>query len=365
MGSARLLRGEVERPRVGREGERLDPAVEGLRERPLRARLPVEDHEPPAVGLVAGPQLRAPGEEAAVRAVAAAAVVPRGLGDPLRRAAGGRHHEHVGVRAPGLVLPVLAREAGLLSVGRDGPVLVPEAERRSVVAARGEVDRGPALDRHHEEVVAPTVVPGVPVAEEEVVVRAGRGGLARLAERLRVAGVVGAAVREDLGDDEQALRVDPLEGVRTGRERGELARLAAGEVERPHLRGAVPRGEEGDPRPVRAPPGARVRGGIRRDPPRLAARDRDEPQVRVALAPGEVDLGEREGHPRPVRRDLRVGQAPELHHLGGGEGRRGGARGRREAGEAQGERAGKRGLMGNLRGVGRDRRRRSRRPCAS
>ena len=150
--------------------------------------------------------------------------------------------------------------------------------------------------------------------------------------------VVGAAVREDLGD---------WTSRRFASTHSKASTPVASEVS---LRGSPParssahtceEPSRAERNAIRAPSGLH-RGresdaGVGRDPSRLAARHRHEPQVRVALAPGEVDLGEGEGHPRPVGRDLRVGQAPELHHLGGGERGRRGARGRREAGEAQGE----------------------------
>ena len=57
------------------------------------------------------------------------------------------------------------------------------------------------------------------------------------------------------------------------------------------------------------------------EPPRLAPGQGDDPEVRVARVGRQVHVGLAVEHPLAVGRDLGIGQALELHHLGGGEGR--------------------------------------------
>ena len=182
-------------------------------------------------------------------------------------------------------------------------------------------------------------------------------GLPASARRLRVAGVVGAAVREDLGDHEQALRVDPLEGVDAP---------VASEVS---LRGSPPARSSAHTceEPSRAERKAiRVPSGLHRgreseagwdvirrgSPPATGTSHRSVLRLPPARSTSVRAKATREPSGETWGSARRPSFIISVAVKGVAAGLAAGARQARPRASV----AGKRGLMGNLRGVGRDRR---------
>ena len=229
----------------------------------------------------------------------------------------------------------LREKQASLPVGRDGPVgLAPRLNGRRVGAARREVERSrrrrsAATSRWLRRPSA-----RCPSAGRELVVRAGGRALRAPRRAARVAGVVGAAVGHRRPSARGAAVVDPLEARR--RRVGSavsLAALAAARVGRPHLRRAVARREEREPRPSRLQRGRESSTGPRRDAARLAAGERARPSTSaLRCAGGEVDRVSAYATRVPSGEGCTSASALEPHHLGRGEARR---RGRRRAARAR------------------------------
>ena len=180
------------------------------------------------------------------------------------------------------------------------------------------------------QVGAAAILPVIPVAHEEAVVHArlGAGPGLFLEVALVAGGVVGPARRRrtfgiDVGRDQQRPIVDPEHASRFRGKRRHLAGCASRRVHHPHLRAAVARGDEGQTSSVGTPARARVRLRVVGDPSRSAARGRDHPDVGVARPGGGVHLRGLVRHRLSIRRDLRIRDPLQTHHLGRRERRRG------------------------------------------
>jgi len=225
-----------------------------------------------------------------------------------------RDGPHVLVRAERLLVGSVAvrDERDLLAVRREGDCAVFVLARRRVEVARRHVGRGARGDVEDEDVMAHVLPPLVPVPVEEARQVVDLDGvLFRLLTLLLVAGLVrapGIHVRDER--ELLAVRREDERVLDAGREVRELARLAAREVEEPHLRRPRSRRDECEGLPVRRE-ARRVVGLLvpRQGARRGRAVRGHEPDVRVPLAGGEVRRRPDERDPLPVRRQLRVAHA--------------------------------------------------------
>ncbi len=210
----------------------------------------------------------------------------------------GRDHPDVGVVVAVGVGGTVAREGDAATVGRPGGLAV-------VVVPRGDLGHGPGRDVEHVEVGAVPVEVADVVELELAAVDHPRRRVLRLLLAALDCQLLGGGV---LQHQHHALAVrrplvvaHPLRGV------GQLRRLAALAIERPHLVLTVlGRGQERQVAAVRAPPRVRGRPLRARHRHRLPAGRRDHPDAvhrRILL---EVGGGDAVGHPAPVRADLRL-----------------------------------------------------------
>src|SRR6266702_613693 len=264
-------------------------------------------------------------------------------GEPPGRAPAERHREDVRVGGDGLHrVDDTGEEEGAPVAAHRQVTCVAALERRDIVVARGQVERGSAGEWHREDVGAQPLAPAAPVAKEEP------GREARLAVRLLraggPAGQDGAAGGGDVASHEERLPVGgPEELVHLRGELRRLQRLAALERDEPRLRGARARRDEGDAPPVggeaRRAHLLAWRGG---EPARLPTGARDDPQRRVELRAIGGGPRHREGDELPVRRERGRGHARHRQQVVDAEGLLRG-RGRGEEGEGGEERGGHRG----------------------
>ena len=296
---AALAGDEVDGAAVGREGEVVNVCVEFGEKLARLLRLPVVEHQAPAVALEARSRLRAVGEVATVGRVARrlvrAAVAAR---ETNRLAASDRHEEDIRVRRGGFDCVRVACEGEFFRVGREGVVYgVAQRERRRVEVAGREVARRAARRRDDEDVRALVALPLSPVPVEQargdVRLRLARRGL--LVARA-VAGVVGAVGVNVRGEGNPLPVGRPQGAVRAGRDAGDLLASAARRVHRPELIAA----DEGERlavgRPARLARGRRAVSQLLR----LSAARRDQVNLRDAAVGGHVGQGDLIGHPMPV-----------------------------------------------------------------
>ncbi len=262
----RILPVEVDRLVVGRPCQLVHAAVEARRHLDVRLRLAVVLHQPPSVGFVAGTALRAIREPLAVGRVGGRAVERRVVGDPRRRFLGavGLHDEDVAVGADGLHRVGDRDKGDLAAIRRERDRMRPLTlhGRHVVSGARRQVSRRAAADGHHEQVRPLTGAPGGPVAVEQAVVcpRLHRVLLLALALAL-VARVVGAVGPHRRGEGQRLAIGRPHDLVGAAVERGQLRRLASGEVEQVDLLSPVSTRQKRQARSVRRPARAAVAAG--------------------------------------------------------------------------------------------------------
>ena len=222
---ARVLGGrEVERLRVGAPGDRLHLQVEALRQLAGGAALPVVHHQAPAVGLVARARLAAVRDQACRPGCSAGRRRSRGRTRSSsrrpRRSAPRRcpRSSRVASTASSLRTNATSRPSGETAKPSGPPRSKGGTSRSPGVRSRAS----PPSVRHHEQVRALAVLPGVPVPVEQVVVDARGRGLAGLVRLLLVADDGGrrrlarSALREHLRRHQQVLVVDPQEARDAG-----------------------------------------------------------------------------------------------------------------------------------------------------
>ena len=219
------------------------------------------------------------------------------------------------------------------AVGRESDLLR-AAERlvgRVGVHGRHEVlGFAAAVHRHEEEVGPAAVAPGVPMADEELVVEAS-GGLPLFdgleLGRRRLGGQAGEDVHRE---GQLGLGQDQVADVE--RQAGPLLGLAAVDLDAPDLRRARTRREEEDPLAAGGPAAVEVGGGMTRQAVQALPVGADEPDIRAAAVGGQVRLADGEGDPLAVRRDLAIGDPVHGQHVVDGQGMgRGRGLGRRES----------------------------------
>ena len=168
----RFLRGDEQALPVGRPGDRLGGAVPGLRQRAALARWQVVRHQPLPIGLEPRPRHRHVGDRPAVGREGRLRVGRLvGAGQTAVARAVRRGEIDIVVGRPGLVLRHFGGERDRLSVRRPGELLLAAEGLRGTVSVRSfhDVDRVPSLHRPDEDVVALSLVPGVPVPDHQPV----------------------------------------------------------------------------------------------------------------------------------------------------------------------------------------------------
>ncbi len=147
---------------IGRPGEAVDPAVESLGEIGQPAGGPLQHHQAPAVALISGAELSAPGEIFAVGRIMRARIGAERVGDFDGLPAGDRDHVQVGVGADGGHGVGVHRVADFLAVGRDVVVVgAAERERRDVAISRREIFGRTTRHRDHQKMAARFRLPPV------------------------------------------------------------------------------------------------------------------------------------------------------------------------------------------------------------
>ncbi len=350
---ADVVGGGVDGAAVGREHDLAGRTIPLRRDLAGLAAGHVHRHQPEAVGFEAGAFHRAVVQGLAVggehRAGVPGAV---GRGQVDRRGLARRIQTvQVEVGGPRLLAPGHAHAGDQrLPVRRPGVVLAAAERLGRNVARQGHADRrgaehrlglGVAGQRRHEQAVAAAVVPGVPMAHEQLVEHhaAGLGVLLRVQALLRAA-QIRAAVLEHAGaeGDAVALRRDVV-AVHVQREIGELARRAAGQRQRVQLLAAGLGAEEvhglAVGRQFRRIDVPAVRGQpLRRR--RIAGAQVAQPQPGAGLVAGLVNLPLGEDQRAAIGRQQRRGHPVQRHHVADVE--TAGRRQRRQRGQqAQGQ----------------------------
>jgi hypothetical protein len=236
----------------------------------------------------------------------------------------------------------LGREHHRLAVGRDGEVLVAAERlgRRIAVEAVHQRDRGARGDAglvqlQGVEVVLGPVVPGVPVADEQLVVDHAGGLLRALGGQLVLGALQGVAVGEHgLGDDDRLAVGRDLEGADVERGLGHLDGGLAGRVGAIDLvQAAGPSRDEVQALAVRRPAGAAGPAVGNRQPARRhPGLQVGDPQRHRGLVGREVHRPYAVDHEAAVRRHARIADPLQLHHVLGGEAAAASLRGARAAG---------------------------------
>ena len=326
---AQVLRRGEDPLAVFGERDAVGGTVPARRDLARLAAIEVHRHQRETVGLEAGPLHRAVIQGLAIGAEHRAGV-PRGIGrgEVLRRAAAvGADLVQVEVGRPRLGPVGLARgEDQRPAVGRPGQVgQVAEGLGRDVaqhVAAdqRGRLQCACAAQVGDEDAVHAPIGPGVPVADEHVVVdhAAGLALLLRI-EPLLGAGQVRLALREAAERQRDAFAVGrKLVAIDVEREVAQLLRGIATHLHRVQLRTAVLGAEEVHGLPVRrerrrvhVPPFRRE--ALRRR--RVAGEQVLDPERRARLVRVEVDHALGEHQLAPVRRKRRRGVAVHLRQV--------------------------------------------------
>ncbi len=295
-----------------------------------RARASVPENDVEAVGFKAGTLLRAPGEIAIAEEdrLGVPGRIVRGQ-IPGRRAACGRHLEQIEVGGPGLRAPGHAGgEHQGLAVGAERVVAVITVRLGGNVRIQrlgqvhGDLGLAVGTEGRAEQMRSGAVAPGVPVADEDPVVSAGRGF------------VLGACVEPLPGTGEQLAVGEHLhrEGDAIARRRhlqrgdlqgivADLHALAAVEAEAPHLRAARSRREEVEAVTVRGPAGARVVGGVLGEAARLPVLrpQVQQPEVGTALVGVDVGLAQDKGDVAAVGGQLWIADPVKANQILHGE----------------------------------------------
>jgi len=312
MAVAAVFEQEEDRSAVRREARRRDVAIERRRERADgAARGRNHRHVVRSVPQVLRIAALQEGDEGAVGAPHRRAVLARRVDEPAERPARGGHHEDVGVLVGVRVGRAVAHERDVLPVRRPGG--------RAVVVGTGrQLHARPARDVEGVH-VAPHVPQVALAVALELAARDHDRPRPLLVRRVRVVrGLVGIGVRHDQRETRPVGR--PLEVGDAARVVRELRGLAAAPVEQVHLRAlAVALREEREVAPVRAEPGVRLGLVARGHPERVAARERDQVDVRVRVVLLRAQRAHRERDPLPVGRELGVAHVLQGQHVGGTE----------------------------------------------
>ena len=165
---------------------------------------PVDQHQPPAVGLIPRLHLCAICDPFSVRRIDAAPIIA-GIGCDSVWVAGSAHRyrEKVAICAERFVLVCIRREAQFLAIRRKRNRLrLAEAERRHIVIGPGsEVARRSSAGRRYEKVAAFPVPPRIPVPVEQLFVNVSfHFGLFLFRVAPRVARVI-SAIGIDAGNE--------------------------------------------------------------------------------------------------------------------------------------------------------------------
>ena len=166
---AAVLDGEEQALRIGRPGEAVDGAVDGIGRDGQLSVGAFEDHETPSVALISAARLGTVGEILAVGRILRR-IVGAGIGgDFVRFAAFDGNDEEVVVGAGGGNVVGVHGEADFLAVGRNG-VVVGTAERkgRDLASAGREVGSLAVGERDGEQVAAACCLPRWSSGDREV-----------------------------------------------------------------------------------------------------------------------------------------------------------------------------------------------------
>jgi len=314
------LGGEEQGGGVGRPAKVLHPVVQGVGQDAGLVGPAVVDGQPEPVGLEAGPRLEPVGDVATVGRIERIAVEGRILrGEAAQRPVGHRVQPQIVVGGLLLVRVALGDDAQLESVGRERVAAV-DAGRDGgrVDVAGGQVGDRARGDIHLQGVLALAVAVAGPVAVHEVVGQPGlEGALVQAVLDPFVAGVVGAALGEDLGGEDDRLAVGRPDRVGgAGGEPGQLARLAAVGGEQPELGAVAAGGDKQQGLAVGRPAGGAVRFVRGGEPAQAGAVQVDNVDIGVGGALDQVGCCDGEGDPAAVGRNLGIGDGLDPVQVG-------------------------------------------------
>ena len=177
--------------------------------------------------------------------------------------------------------------------------------------------------------VAGTVLPRVPVADEQAIVKTAAGLPLRLRLERGRGFRRGLARKDGHGQHEVPPARGHLERIHVEGQARHRLRLAPLQAQAEHLRRAGAGGDEEQAPAVRRPTGLGVVGLVAGQPPGPSPPGGSDPEVVPALVRLEVGHPDREGHGQTVGGHPGVGDAVHGQHVVNGErvgvGRRGGA----------------------------------------